>query len=322
MTTISEILDPNRTPRGRMGLKAEASLIRITFTPSSANPGETLYIHIPKLSENVVIVPGSVYLLFDLNVSGHKDNTLVNNMGRNLVSRLRVLFGGETLQDTQRFDLFQTYHDLYLSKKERRTMLRQGISSENIRNLKTNAGDKNTSDAKEVALTALHNTKYAIPLDHPILKDHGVFYPKSLPHPLTFEITLAPVSDVVVYSNVETAPNYTITNIELEYSCISSKYLAEGAMTSYQAGKGFLYENIILHKTFTISKPNDDAINEHINQPRKSMTGILCLFTDGYTAGDRNSENFVNPKIKSININIDGMPNHLYSKGMMPTDCD
>ena len=28
----------------------------------------------------------------------------------------------------------------------------------------------------------------------------------------------------------------------------------------------------------------------------------------------------VNPDIKSVNINIDGVPNMLYSKGMLPTD--
>ena len=50
---------------------------------------------------------------------------------------------------------------------------------------------KDTSTAKEVVMAALHNTKYCIPLDHPILTDHGVFYPKSLPHPLKFEISLA-----------------------------------------------------------------------------------------------------------------------------------
>ena len=121
-----------------------------------------------------------VYLYFlILEVDGHANNTLVNNVGSNLVSRLRVLFGGETLQDTQRYDLFQTYHDLFLSDEDRGDKLRQGISSENMRKLRTNAGDKKTQDVREVALASVHNTKYHIPLNHPILKDHGVFYPKS-----------------------------------------------------------------------------------------------------------------------------------------------
>ena len=50
------------------------------------------------------------------------------------------------------------------------------------------------------------------------------------------------------------------------------------------------------------------------------MTGILCLFEEDYDEGKRDSEKFVNPDIKSININIDGMPNRLFSKGMVPTD--
>ena len=91
------------------------------------------------------------------------------------------------------------------------------MSSENTRKLRTAAGDKRTSYAKEVAMAALHGTKCCIPLDHPILLNHGVFYQKGLSHPLKFKITLAPVSDIVVYSDMTKPPNYKITNLELEY---------------------------------------------------------------------------------------------------------
>ena len=316
----SEKINPNRIPREPFGLKAESTLNRITLNPSSASPGETLYINIPKLSDNLVIVPGSVSLLFDLEVDGHANNTLVNNVGRNLVSRLRVLFGGETLQDTQRYDLFQTYHDLFLSDEDRGDKLRQGISSENMRKLRTNAGDKKTQDVREVALASVHNTKYHIPLNHPILKDHGVFYPKALDHHLIFEITLAPVSDIVVFSDTTKTPTYSIKNLELEYSSISSEYLAREAQAAYQVGKGFFYENVTLHKTFTFSIGGDTVINQHINLPRRSMTGILFLFKLPNAAGARNSESFYNPGITSINIDVDGVPNRLYSKGMIPSD--
>ena len=316
----SEKINPNRIPREPFGLKAESTINRITLNPSSASPGETLYINIPKLSENLVIVPGSVSLLFDLDVDGHANNTLVNNVGSNLVSRLRVLFGGETLQDTQRYNLFQTYHDLFLTDEEREDRLKQGISSENMRKLRTNAGDKKTQDVKAVTLASVHNTKYRIPLNHPILNDHGVFYPKALDHHLIFEITLAPINDIVVYSDTTKTPSYSIKNLELEYSSISSEYLAREAQAAYQVGKGFFYENVTLHKTFTFSIGGDGVINQHINLPRRSMTGILCLFTLPFAAGARNSENFYNPGITSINIDVDGVPNRLYSKGMIPSD--
>ena len=108
---------------------------RITLTPSEASPDETLYVDIPNLAENIVIVPGSVYLTFDLNVTGHANNTLVNNVGRNLVKGQRVLFGGEVLQDTLDYDLFQTYHDLHLPNEACNDMLRHGVSTENTRKL-------------------------------------------------------------------------------------------------------------------------------------------------------------------------------------------
>ena len=95
--TVSNVLNPNKLPREAFGLKVEATLNRIPLNPSSVNPGETFYVNIPKLAENVVIVPGSGPLLFNLNVAGHANNTLVNNVGRNLVTNLKVKFGGEVL---------------------------------------------------------------------------------------------------------------------------------------------------------------------------------------------------------------------------------
>ena len=60
---------------------------------------------------------------------------------------------------------------------------------------------------------------------------------------------------------------------------------------------------------------------------QNQMTALLMnnqpndiLFTENPTAGARDSEKFVNPDIKSVQINIDGVPNMLYSKGMLPTD--
>ena len=317
---ISEKIDPNRMPKQPFGLKAESTLQRTTFTPSSTNPGETLYVNIPKLSGNNVIVPGSTRLSFNIDVGGHANNTLVNNLGRNLVSNFKVVLGGETLQDTKRYDLFMTHQDLFLPKNERAKRLKQGISEPNMRKLRTGAGDAVTSDAGEETLGKVYSNRYHIPINHPILDDHGVFYPRCLRETLSFEITLASVSDIVNYSDISTAPTYSLKNLQLEYSSISSDYLAQEASAAYATGKGFYYENILLHKTFEISKLNDSVINEHVNVPRRSMTGILCLFNYSITPGLRDSEKFVNPAMLSVAININGMPNKLYSKDMIRTD--
>ena len=70
--------------------------------------------------------------------------------------------------------MLKTYQDLFTDRDNK---LRQGISSENIRKLRTNSGEKDDSNINEVTLANIHNTKYCIPIDHPILDDHGVFYP-------------------------------------------------------------------------------------------------------------------------------------------------
>jgi len=139
-----------------------------------------------------------------------------------------------------------------------------------MRKLRANSGDKSTSNASEVALAAVHNNKYSIALDSPILNKHGVLYMYVLKDTFKFEFTLAPVSDIVDFSSNTPKATYKITNLELEYASIRNEYLAEEAAASYQVGRGFFYENI-LHKEFTISKPNDSVINESVNIHSKDV---------------------------------------------------
>ena len=82
----SDILDPRRLPRKTKALKADRTVHRITFNPSSAKPGETLYVMMPKLGEGMVFVPYSKFLRFNLTIEmGEVRNTVVQNVGRNLV---------------------------------------------------------------------------------------------------------------------------------------------------------------------------------------------------------------------------------------------
>ena len=59
---------------------------------------------------------------------------------------------------------------------------------------------------------------------------------------------------------------------------------------------------------------NDDTMhNTIINIQRSSMKAIVLLFTKK-TVTD--SEEFVNPKIKSVKVTIAGTPNLIYSQGI------
>ena len=225
--TTSEIINPNFEEKISNALKADRTVHRATFNPNKASPGETLFIPVPKLNDEVVLVPGSLAVIFDLTVSSHANNFLVNNVSRALVNKLTVKFAGEILQDTDGYDLFKLYEDLFLTEKERANRLSEGIQSEDLAKIRCNAGDKtNTGVGKEIKLNGIYGNKYRIPIDLEILKNHGVFFPRALSNELVFELSLAPASNVVKGSDASKLA-YELTNIQLEYEVIHSKQLAD-----------------------------------------------------------------------------------------------
>ena len=54
---------PSHSVKTRGAMKAERTVKRITFNPAEANPGNTLYVSVPKLHEEEVIVPGTLSLI-------------------------------------------------------------------------------------------------------------------------------------------------------------------------------------------------------------------------------------------------------------------
>ena len=127
-------------------MQAERSVTRIAFNPSTANPGAFLYVTVPKLAQDVVMVPGSLALVFDIDLTGgHANNYLVQNISRALVSRLTVTFGGTPVQDTNGYNISKIFHDLFLSVYERDEMLMEGIQSAKLCKIRSNSGDKATS---------------------------------------------------------------------------------------------------------------------------------------------------------------------------------
>jgi len=179
-TEVSASLQPTHTSKTLKAIKAPRAVKRITFHKSEASPGETLYVHVPKLNENEVLVPGSLALRFNIDLSGgHANNYLMQNVARALVSKIVVKFAGTILQDTTDYDLYKIYEDLFLSQEQRDEMYREGIQSVDLSKIRSNAGDKKTTGVDpENKLTEIYGTKYRMRLDHEILTDHGVFYPR------------------------------------------------------------------------------------------------------------------------------------------------
>ena len=257
---------PSHSEKVLNAMKAERTVKRITFNPTSANPGGILYVSVPKLAANEVIVPGSLALVFDINLKvpgAHANNYLVQNVSRALVDKLNVKFAATTIQDTTSYGIYKTFEDLFLSRDERENMLREGIQSI----------DKKTSGVdEENALNAVYGTKYRINLDHPILTDHGVFYPQALYNDLVFELTFAAAHEVVKGSD-GTKLGYKLENIQLEYEVIRSKDLADEAMSTYASGKEFAYDLVMRAKVVTITRGSDTHLNLRVNPPAQVAQG-------------------------------------------------
>ena len=320
-TKVTKSLRPTHKSKTLFAIKAPRAVKRMTFDKSEANPGETLYVHEPKLNQNEVLVPGKLALRFDIDLSGgHANNFLVQNVSRALVKKMVVRFGGEILQDTVDYDLFKIYEDLFLSQEQRDEMVREGIQSEDLCKIRSNAGDKKTSGVDaENKLNQIYGSKYRIRLDHEILTDHGVFYPQALYGDLVFELTLSEAAQVVKGSD-PTKLKYKLTNIQIEYEMIYSEQLAKEAESAYSSGKEFAYDHVHREKVIPIKKGSDSRINLKVNAQRRSLKAILLLFTEPYAAGARDSEKYVFPDLTKVQVTINGSPNMIYNNGLVAED--
>ena len=311
---------PSHSEKVLGAMKAERTVKRITFNPTVANPGETLYVSVPKLAENEVIVPGSLALLFNINLTGgHANNFLVQNVSRALVDKLTVKFAATIVQCTASYGIYKTFEDLFLSSDERENMLREGIQSDKLNKIRSGAGDKPTSSVNaENALNAVYGTQYRINLDHPILTNHGVFYPQALYNDLVFELTLAAAHEVVRGSTGATLL-YKLENIQLEYMVIRSNTLANEAFSTYNS-KEFAYDFVMREKVVPINRGSDTHLNLRVNPQRRSLKGILLLFINPYAVGAWDTESYFNPDITKVKVTVNGVPNRVYNEGINGSD--
>ena len=317
---VSYDVQPSNNEKIMNSMKAPYAVKRITFNSSEASPGERLEVRVPKLNKNEVLVPGSLALRFDNDLSGgHANNYLVQNVSRALVSQQVVKFGGTTLDDIVDFDVYKIFTDLFLPEETRGNMLSEGIQSKKLSQIRSGAGDKPTTGVDtENTLEKVYGKKYRINLDHQILTDHWVFYPQALYTDLVFELILAP-ADQVVKGPDASKLKYKLANIQLEYEMIRSKDLADEATSVYESGKEILYDHVSRGNKLRVDTTNG-LINVKVDSQRRSMKGILLLFVEPYTAGARDSEKYGFPDLDKVSVTINGSPNMVYNNGIESQD--
>ena len=144
--SVPDNLLPTHREKTTFAMGAQYAIKQITFDRSEAKPGNTLDVRVPKLNENEVLVPGSLALCFDIDLSGgHANIFLVQNVLRTLVSQLVVKFGGTTLDDTVDYDIYKIFANLFLPGEKRDNMVSEGTQSEDLCKICSGVGDKKTT---------------------------------------------------------------------------------------------------------------------------------------------------------------------------------
>ena len=310
-------LNPHRKLRKQKGIKGMRRTLFNTHVPSTIDQGGILAVRFPDLGPNDVIVPGTSKLSFKIQLNSDDDanRTIVNNLGRAIVSRLEVKLEGRSIFTLDSSDVFLCYQDLWKTTNERSNAVYQGIQSEALRKIRINAGDKGTA-AKDVAIGTLYDNLFCIPLDFEILESHMPFFQSELKDRLSYELTFNNYGSVIVSS--DTNASYTITDIHLEFEVLTSLEVATNLKRKYEGKHTVLYDRVIRHSKLTLNK-SDTIWNIALAPQAKSMKAILILFVDpadGGTAYSRDTEKFYNPKITNVMITLDGNPNQLFASGM------
>ena len=134
-------LDPIVEHRTQFAFKGKREHKAKVNMPNIAYPNQHIDIEILHGSRDHVIVPDTVKITFNLDIeSTDKARSVVNNVGRALVKKKVLMLGSKDTDTINNSDIYNTYRDLYLSKKEREERLLQCIQSAN--GLKARVGAK------------------------------------------------------------------------------------------------------------------------------------------------------------------------------------
>ena len=124
-------LDSMVEHRTQFAFKEKREHIAKVNMPNIAYPSQHTDIEIPHGSRDHVIIPDTVKIMFNLDItSTGKTRSVVNNIGRVLVKKLLIL-GSKDIDTINNSNIYDKYKDLYLSQKELEGKLLQGIQSAN-----------------------------------------------------------------------------------------------------------------------------------------------------------------------------------------------
>ena len=282
--------------------------------PNIEYPYQHIDVEIPAGSRDQVIVPDTLKITFNLEVeSKDKTRSVVNNVGRALVKKKVLMLGSKEINTVNQSYIYDTYKDLYLSKKEREENLLQGIQS--ATGLKARVG-ATKADGTALAIKKTGSNRFLIPLDFEFFK-HPT-YPYGLHEDLIVRLELNSAEKILLASG-DTAATYKISDIALECDAIFDLEYAMMFENLYRE-TSIPYTKVTSVHHHALSKKNENWKIDINNLSVRSLQGLLLLFVDKQSDFANENENFYNPSIKKILTTINGIPHQLYPGGVLSRD--
>ena len=117
-----KLLNPERSLRTPKGIEGIRQKVIVTHNPSMIDQNQLLLVRFPNLGNDDVIIPGTVNLSFNIELTSTADpnRTLVSNIGRAIVKKLAVKFEGNEILRIDNYDMFDCCWGLWetASKKK------------------------------------------------------------------------------------------------------------------------------------------------------------------------------------------------------------
>ena len=311
MSSYGNKLNPYRKLRESHGTKGIRQSVVITNNPSTIDQNQQLLVRFPNLSDNDVIVPRTARLAFTIELQGKDPNaTVYQNLGRAIIKKTTIRISGNEVMSIDDSDIYHCHVDLWKSPTERINMAYQGIGKANMLKHRIGAGDA-AADTEDEAIAKAYGNRFCIPLDFELLETHMPFYQVGLGDRLEYELTFNDYDKVIKSSDADSS--YEVKNICLEFDKVTDTELARQIRQQFNGRIAILYDRVLRHRKITKNK-SDTLWNINLNIPARSMKGILMLFED---PNRTSTEDYYNPQISKVEVTIEGVPNQLYSKGML-----
>ena len=183
---------------------------------------------------------------------------------------------------------------------------RRGIMNENTRKLMSKDDSADKTVVADKTLVNVFEDRVKIKLGQ-ILNDHGLYAPFGMKGNIRYILFLPKADEIMVAQSGQKVAGYSLEDIRLEYSTIKNSNIYNQALNEYE-GRSLIFRDISFVDAVPWGK-DTVLINKTINSPCESMGYIVKnTLTD--------SEEYVFPNIKRVDVTIEGIPNSIYSQGL------